>query len=106
MTGVAENPRQVFRGVGVDGQTKRKDARRPGFENGLTRVFDAVRPLVAIDVVRPAVGKNQQQTMSGRSPREMARRKANRRAEPREAAGLDPGDAPPNAIAVVLGEIL
>ena len=57
----AEDPAGVARRLAIDGQAEHGDALAARLGDRLARVFDAVRPFVDVDVVRLAVGEDQQE---------------------------------------------
>src|SRR5688572_26511643 len=102
----AEHAVQVARGRAVDGEAEGRDALQARLDHRLTHVLDAVAALVMVDVVRLAVGEQQQQAVADRLAHQQRAGVAQRRADARVALGLERGDAPRHPLAVLLVERL
>src|SRR5579875_2981008 len=101
-----EHVGHVVTRLGVNRQGERRDPLLPALDQGSARVFDAVAPAVAVKVVGPAIGDQQQQVNLGRLPQQLLRRVANGGTDPGVGAGADPGDPALDRLAVALLEPL
>src|SRR5690606_40526542 len=90
----------------VDGQAEAVDALQTRFNDGLPRILDAIASVVLILVVRLAVRKKHQASMSRGLAHQQRARMAQRRAETRVALGFERRDALRDRLAVRLIETL
>jgi len=71
--GTAEDSWRVARGFTIHCQTERVYALPSRFRHSLTRILDAVRPFIGVDVVRLSVGQDQQEPACGEVASEAGR---------------------------------
>ena len=100
-----EHQRQVVGGMPVDGQAERRNALQPRFGDGLAHVFDAVAAVVLVDIVRLAVGEQQQQAMHRRLGHQRGARVADGGAGAGVVLRLQAGDAQRHAVVVAFAEV-
>ena len=93
VTAAPEQGRKVRLCRRIDGHAKDRDAEPPRLLDGFAGVLDRKAPLIVIDIVRLAVGENEQKLLALRLARELCRGVAHCCADPRVVARLQRTDA-------------
>ncbi|MNI69259.1 hypothetical protein D3C73_1249970 [compost metagenome] len=102
----AEHVRQVRTGFTIDGDAKRRQPLAPGLQHRLAGVFNAVAPLVQIQVIGLAVREQQQQLAPPLAAAQQLGGLADGGPHARVVTRLEPLNAPPGSVVITLIERL
>src|SRR5690554_985758 len=88
----SKDARQIVRSVAIDREAEGRDPLELCLVDGLSRILNAVTPLILIAIVRLSIREEEQQPMRGRLPHQSGRGVTDRRPNARVLLGLKGAD--------------